>query len=144
MGIMRKQAGFSLMELMIAIVVVAIIASMAIPSYRDSVRRANRSAAQQFLMDVANRQGQSLMEIRQYQTDTCANVDTALTALGLAVPSELDSIYDFCVTANNGVAPPTFSITADPKGAQNEGKEAGKTLGIDHQGNQTPAGMWEN
>ena len=36
---MRKQSGFTLIELMITVVVVAILAAIAVPSYRDYILR---------------------------------------------------------------------------------------------------------
>jgi type IV pilus assembly protein PilE len=55
---MKRQSGFTLLELMIVLVIVGILASIAIPSYRDSIRKGNRRAAQAVLMDIANRERQ--------------------------------------------------------------------------------------
>lgn len=38
-GLVRKNSGFTLIELMIAVAIVAILASIALPSYQDYVRR---------------------------------------------------------------------------------------------------------
>ena len=57
---MKKHKGFTLIELMITILVVAILASIAIPSYRQYVIRANRTAAQATMMEIATRQQQYL------------------------------------------------------------------------------------
>lgn len=50
---MGKQKGFSLMELMIAVAVVGILASIAYPSYLDYVRKANRGEAQGSILELA-------------------------------------------------------------------------------------------
>jgi type IV pilus assembly protein PilE len=42
---MRHQRGFTLIELMIAVVVVAILAAVALPSFMDSIRKSRRSEA---------------------------------------------------------------------------------------------------
>lgn len=47
-----RQAGFSLIELMIAILIVGIIAAFAIPNYSRSVRRAERTDARAALVDA--------------------------------------------------------------------------------------------
>ena len=50
---MEKQRGFSLIELMIAVAVVGLIASIAYPSYLDYVRKANRAEAQGSILELA-------------------------------------------------------------------------------------------
>ncbi|MCH7506576.1 MAG: prepilin-type N-terminal cleavage/methylation domain-containing protein [Proteobacteria bacterium] len=47
----KKNAGFSLIELMIVIVIVAILVSLAYPSYIQYVRKSKRGEAQQLLMN---------------------------------------------------------------------------------------------
>lgn len=48
-----KQQGFSLIELMVAVAIVGILVVIAVPSYQDHVRSANRAAAQADLMALA-------------------------------------------------------------------------------------------
>jgi type IV pilus assembly protein PilE len=63
---MRKHAGFTLVELMIVVVVIAIIAAVGFPSYREHVARGQRSQGQQLLADIAQRQEQLLLDRRTY------------------------------------------------------------------------------
>jgi type IV pilus assembly protein PilE len=48
----RSKAGFTLIELMIAIAVLAILVSIAFPAYQDYVRRAQRSTAKTVLLQA--------------------------------------------------------------------------------------------
>jgi type IV pilus assembly protein PilE len=49
----RPSAGFTLIEAMIAVALMAIVLAIAIPNYRDYVIRSNRSAARQVLVEAA-------------------------------------------------------------------------------------------
>lgn len=53
---MKRQTGFSLVELMIVVAVVAILAGIAIPSYSAYVKRAERAEARAALLDMAQKQ----------------------------------------------------------------------------------------
>lgn len=52
----RLKNGFSLIELMIVIAVVATLVTLSYPSYAGFIRKANRAQAQTALLDWANRQ----------------------------------------------------------------------------------------
>lgn len=62
----RQMRGFSLMEMMIVLVIVAILAGVALPAYQGSMEKARRSDAYATLMDVASRQEQHLLDRATY------------------------------------------------------------------------------
>lgn len=128
----RRVRGFTLIELMITVVIIAILAAVAIPNYRQYVIRGNRSAAQAQMMDIANREQQFLLMNRGY-----AGKDT-LEANGYELPEEVSEKYDWAVTENN-VGVPSFFIELTPKGAQ-----AGDVvLTLDSAGNKSPPEKWK-
>jgi type IV pilus assembly protein PilE len=129
MSRMKKQAGFSLIELMIVIVIVAILASIAIPSYREAVRRSDRRAAQSVMMDIANRQHQLFVGNRAFAQNWAA--------LGYALPPEVSEKYDPAITPVAG-PPPGFTITFTAKGPQ----VADGNLSLTSAGVKTPADKW--
>ena len=51
-----KLRGFTLIELMIVVAIVALLVALALPSYSRYVRKANRGEAQQLLLNWANNQ----------------------------------------------------------------------------------------
>lgn len=98
-------AGFTLIELMIVVAVVGVLAAIVYPSYQDYVRRANRSAAQQTMLDVSAKQEQYLTDRRSYTDD--------LTALQVSVPEDVAKHYT--VSIDPPVAsPPSYRIIATP------------------------------
>jgi type IV pilus assembly protein PilE len=112
----KRTRGFTLIELMIVVVVVGILAGIALPAYQSQVRKSNRSAAQQFMQDVATKEQQIMMDRRSYgavaATADFGNSPSATPpGVGLAAPSTTTGKYDFSVAVTTG-PPPTFTITA--------------------------------
>ena len=122
--------GFTLIELMITVAVVAILAAVALPTYRDHVRTSRRAEAQAFLMAIAARQQQFLIDTRGYAG--------ALTTIALATPANVEAAYDVTVTAIAG-PPPTFQVSATPKADSDQTHERCGVLGIDQTGAKTAA-----
>lgn len=124
------QSGFTLIELMITVAIVAILAAIAYPSYTQYVIRGHRAAAQTEMMDIANRQQQFFLANRQYAT--------SLGALSYSLPPEVDDRYDAGLVANNGASPPSFTITFTATGAQ----ATDGNLTLDSAGAKTPEAKW--
>lgn len=126
-----NRSGFTLIELMIVIAIIGVLAMIGIPSYDRYIIRSNRAVAKQFLLGVASKQEQYMLDARQYAT--------TLTALNMTAPSELATRYDFSIDACTAPCT-TYTIRAAPKGPQ-----AGDgTLTIDNLGSKSPADKWAN
>lgn len=108
--------GFTLIELMIAVAMIAILAALALPSYQDYVRRGRRADAQSFLHEVAARQQHFLIDRRAY-SDSITNLPSA-GGLGLTMPAAVSPYYEINLASDNVARPPTFSVSAAPRGAQ--------------------------
>ena len=126
--------GFTLLEVMIVVVIVAILADIALPAYQSQVRKSRRAAAEAHLMDIAARQQTYLMDKRDaYAAD--------VATLGIATPSDVASFYTITITPAGG-PPPTFTATAAATGDQVNDLGSGVNLTIDNAGNKAPAGKW--
>jgi type IV pilus assembly protein PilE len=137
---MRRTQGFTLIEALIVVAVITILTSIAWPSYTRYVKRGYRAAAQQFMLDIANREEQFLLDARSYT----GVLDTSAGGLNLSrqgwtcSATTCSSInYDMTVAATAG-PPPGYTITATAKGDQvSDGNLTLNNLGI-----KTPTNLW--
>lgn len=83
----RKQAGVTLMELLVVIVVVGILASIAIPSYRRYLHRAQRTDATAALLRLQTAQEKNYLQYGRYITTTAnlANAPGTGASAGLGI-----------------------------------------------------------
>jgi type IV pilus assembly protein PilE len=114
------------------VVVIAILAAIAYPSYESHVIRTNRSVAQQFLLAVANRQEQYILDANSYTTTLGAG------GLALTAPTELAGRYTFAIAVTAG-PPPGYTVTATAIGPQSS--DGPLTLAAD--GTKSPAAKWQ-
>ena len=105
---MRHARGFSLIELVVTVAMIAIVAALAYPSYRDYVRRGLRSQGQQFLMDIAQRQEQFFLDQRAYSNAL------GVGGLGMTMPTEIANAYQAPIFTLTAGPPPTFRINLAP------------------------------
>jgi type IV pilus assembly protein PilE len=127
----RRSDGFTLLEVMIAVVVVGILAAIALPSYSAHLRKSARADAQSTLTDAAARQQQFLVDRRRYAG--------SLATLGVTPSADVAAKYAFAVVAVDG-PPPAFTLTASATGDQAHDKCP--VLTIDNAGNRAPAECW--
>jgi type IV pilus assembly protein PilE len=64
--IFKKKNGFTLIELMTVVVIVAILLMVALPSYQQQIRKTRRSLGRAELMEVMARQEQFFLDHRRY------------------------------------------------------------------------------
>ncbi len=127
----RRLHGFTLIELMITVAVVAILASVAYPAYTSSLVKSRRAQAQVVLSDIAQRQQQYLLDNRSYTTST--------TALNLPVPSDIQAYYSFAIPAAS-TTPLAYTATATPVAGTAQAQDG--TLTVTSDGQRLPAEKW--
>lgn len=130
----RCLEGFSLVEMMIVVAIIGILASIALPSYKEYVLRANRADAKAILMETAQ-----FMERYFTTNNTYANaaVLSAVSPKG-AAGSAIKYNITFSVT-------PTASVyTLKATAANSQTSDSCGDLTLSNTGAQTPttAGCW--
>jgi len=129
----KKQGGFTLVELVTVIAIVAILAAIAIPGYRNHVRKSRRAAAKAALVDGAMSIERLMTRNGSYAAATIG--DTAADTVNPATVS--GGKYALGFAAGEPTAT-TFEIEAVPQGGQ--AADPCGTLSIDQTGNRTASG----
>jgi len=108
---MKRQSGFTLIEVMITIAVIGILAAIALPAYQDYVMKSRRADAHTALIQLQIAQEQFRFSCPTYAgaigTDDSSS---ACTTLGGSSTSP-DGFYSLAVTSNSSSS---FVITATP------------------------------
>lgn len=99
--------GFTLIEVMIVVAIVAILASVAVPSYLESVRRGNRAEAAATMLKNAN-----WME-QQFTVNNTYVLPSGVTLPNLQSPESGTAKYDIKLAA--GTTATTYALEASPK-----------------------------
>jgi type IV pilus assembly protein PilE len=136
----KPARGFTLIELMIVVAIVAILASIAYPSYRESVARSRRGDAQAALLNTAQ-----WLE-RQYTLSNAYNLmadgTTAMTTSALpALPNGTSANYTLSFGTTSAAATPTattYSLRMVPTGGMTDDRCG--TLALTNTGAKTISG----
>jgi len=123
----RRNAGFTLIEVMITVAIVAILAAIAYPSYQQYVLRANRTEAQALLNDAAARQERYFAQNNTYVT---AQSDIGKLQLKNTTGSGNDTVVKsdtdkYKLTVSNPSGSGGYLFTATPQGSQTADTKCG-------------------
>lgn len=134
--------GFTLIELMIVVAIVAILASVALPAYNDYVRRGQLQEAFVQLADYRVKMEQYFQDNKNYGA-TCG-VGSAYSNWNTFAPAGAKYFSFGCVTSNSGQS---FLITATGSGGLTNGfdytiNELGTKRTIKFQGASVATDGW--
>jgi type IV pilus assembly protein PilE len=125
---MKKNAGFTLVELMIVIAILGILGSVAYPSYVNHMKKANRADGIDSLLALAGRMEEYYMNNDTYVDATVANVNSS------------DGKYTLAITTATAFA---YTITATPVGGDSYcGNLTLNSLGVKGTSAGTVADCW--
>lgn len=123
---MHRARGFTLIELMVTVVIVAILASLAYPSYMNSVRQTRRADGKAALLDAAQRLERCFTRFHAYNNGGCDVAADLSDADGITSP---EGWYVLRVASTAT----TFTVTATPQNDQANDVRCGN-LTLNHQG----------
>ncbi len=128
----RKQ-GFSLLELMVVIAIIAILAAYAIPNYRQYVMKSKRTEAQNRILEIAGMHEKFYANTNRYPTTLGSGAN------GLNLTSDFLNWDNYVITATfvNG-----WTLTATAIGGQAQ-DTACPTINFNNLSQKTPITCWE-
>jgi type IV pilus assembly protein PilE len=112
-----NSAGFTLIELMVTVAIVAILATIAVTSYKSQIQKSRRTDAKSAVLDLAGREERLFSTTNAY-----SSTPSALGYTGAAFPIFVGSGY-YTVNVqvpdpNNAAIPASYLITATAAGSQ--------------------------
>ncbi len=138
----RRSAGFTLVELMITLAIVAILAAIAYPSYSNYIMKSHRADAKTALLDLASRQ-ERYFALQNNYASTPSALGYAGTAFPISVQTSGQSYYQLYVqvTGSPGTSTlPGFSASAVPANPGPQQSDACGTYTINQLGVQGNSG----
>lgn len=137
-AMLKRQFGFTLIELMVTVAIIGIISAVAYPSYTQYVLRANRAEARAILLETVQFLEQNYTTANRYDLDSAGN---AIVLPYATSPKAGTAKYN--ITETSGAAQ-TFALSAAPTGVMTNDPCGTYTLnsaGIQGSGS-TPAECW--
>ncbi len=117
-----RDAGFSLIELMVTVLILSVLVAIAIPSYFDKVLKSHRTEAKTALLDLAGREERFFNTNNTYSSTP---VDLGYAAGGGAFPMtvgngyyQVNVAFTAARVAGGIVTPATYTLTATPINTQ--------------------------
>ena len=112
----RRQAGFSIVELMIVIAIIGLLAGIAVPSYRDQVNKGKRTEGKAALTAAAARMERYYTQNNCYPSSACGNptsADSATALTNAGIPGfSGDTANKAAYNISLTVTPQAFTVTA--------------------------------
>jgi type IV pilus assembly protein PilE len=108
---MKSVKGFTLIELMIVVLIVAVLAGIALSGYQKQIRKSRRAEARQIVADIGLRQEKWRSNHPKYFGTN--STSAAATEFG-AIPT---GDY-YTITVTTAEDPSAYTLTAAPKGDQ--------------------------
>jgi type IV pilus assembly protein PilE len=131
-------AGFTLLELIVVVSIIALLAAIALPAYNDSIVKTRRKAAEACLSQYANYMERYYTTNMSYAADTAGNANS-LPTLDCNTTAQTANYYQYKLPSAN-LTSIKYLLQAIPQGSQASGDTLCATLQLDQAGSRTISG----
>jgi type IV pilus assembly protein PilE len=138
-GAQARSRGVTLLELMAVVVIVGILGTLAVNSYRGYLLRTNRTEARMALLQIQANQEKFFLQNNRYAEGDELSLATTAVPPGLGVPATTPSGH-YSIALVTNAATSTYTATATATGGQVKDAAACLTLTINQNGDRDPDG----
>lgn len=142
-GSTRQLAGFTLIEVMIVVAIVAILSAIALPSYQESVRKSKRADSRTQLLEASQHMQRFYSQNDRYdQANDTAGTAVVLPATLTTVPrGAAAGTEDYTIRFQAGtLTARSFTLEAVPRAGGTMASDKCGTLRINNVGRRTVSG----
>ncbi|MFK2900421.1 type IV pilin protein [Dyella jejuensis] len=130
--------GFTLIELMVVVAIIAILTAIALPIYQQQVMRSRRTAAKSALFDVASREERYYSTTNNYATEFSTLGYSTVTNNTLSVPGNGQNFYTIQFSPASSSS--TYTVQAVPVAGGPQANDQCGTYSLTDLGVQTNPG----
>lgn len=120
-----RRSGFTLVEMLVVVAMVAVLSAVAYPSYLTQVSKGRRADAKQALVELAQK-------MERFYTERGTYAGATLGSTGVYASTSPGGYYSLTITSQTADG---FTITAAPKGSQ--ASDSCGTLGYNQIGDRS-------
>lgn len=137
-GARARSRGVTLLELMAVVVIIGILGTIAVNSYRGYLLRTNRTEARMALLQIQANQEKFFLQNNRYADTAELSLGTTAVPPGLGIPATTPGGHYTITLARPTTT--TYTATATAINGQTKDATACRTLTINEVGSRTPTG----